>query len=79
VVRLLLLIRGPFWAVAREGCYESPFKKGPLTCRMPLRNQWVKSQDMNISSIDFSIARKMSRVGAIRRHIWWCGGDEKRR
>ena len=24
---------------------------------------------MNISSIDFSIARKMSRVGAIRRHI----------
>ena len=36
--------------------------------------------DMIISSVDFSIARKMmSRVGAIRRHIWRCGGDEKRR
>jgi urease alpha subunit len=39
----------------------------------------TKLHDINISSIDFSIAQKMSRVGAIRCHIWRRGGDEKRR
>ena len=28
---------------------------------------------------DFSFARKISRVGAVRQHIWRCSGDEKSR
>ena len=39
VVRLVLLIGGPFRQGAREGGDESPFNKGPPTTRKPWRNQ----------------------------------------
>jgi hypothetical protein len=37
VVRLVLLIFGPFREGARQGGNESPFKKGPKTTRTPQR------------------------------------------
>jgi hypothetical protein len=35
VIRLVLLIRGPFLEGSRQGGNESPFKKGPPTSRKP--------------------------------------------
>ncbi len=69
VVRLVLLIFGPFLEGAREGGNESPFKKGPKTTRKPRRIKSTASHDGNISSVDCCVARKISYESGRRQKL----------